>query len=719
MIQIKFLWIRIIGPDGYRDSHSRIMHFRIFFFLFLFILPVVVPLYSQDTLVRKDSIDFYDMSLEQLLNLKTHGVPSHLEELVNTLIAAATKKPLSARESPGIISLITAEDIQRMGARDLIDVLNHVPGIEFGVDVLNVVGVGMRGNWGQEGKVLLMIDGQEMNEVMASTLQFGNHYPVDNIAKIEIIRGPGSAIYGGFAEYGVINIVTKNADMISGGSFGGCFTATVGRMGDTTGRTNIGMSIGKKSGNVSAVLHVWAGSAARSDRDFTDFYGNTFNMAGNSDMKPVSVNAGIFWKDLSIRAIYDRYVMSTRDGYGENLSRAYPDNFYSYYGEVKYTWRISEKLSLTPRVNYIRQIPWNYVSDPLTDTLGEYETYDKIAVRNKINLTVNYKPARKTTVVGGAEFFTDNATDRSESGYFQNGEQAVSYTNYALFGEAVHKHRIVNLILGGRYDNHTQYGSTFSPRVGLTKRITKDFHVKALYSHSFRAPGIDNINYSLNPDEIKPERTKVTELETGYQLTRNMIVTANIFDITTVDPIIYYGISDTEQYYMNLGKTGTRGFEVECKYKEEGGYVTASYAFYSAGAKETVEAYEVAEDNSYLLGFAKHKINALCNFKLSRHLSFTTAVNYRGSRYAYTWIDNDEEPVIEKLNPSAFLNVFFLCENIFKGLNLGFGVFDLFNTGALFIQPYNSFHAPLPGPSREIVVKLSYNVKFPEMNLER
>src|SRR5437762_3210103 len=83
----------------------------------------------------KDTFDYYEMSLEQLIQLKAHGVPSELEELINSLILAASKRPLTARESPGIVSLITQEEIRNSGARDLMDVLRLVPGIDFGMDV--------------------------------------------------------------------------------------------------------------------------------------------------------------------------------------------------------------------------------------------------------------------------------------------------------------------------------------------------------------------------------------------------------------------------------------------------------------------------------------------------------------------------------------------------------------------------------------------------------
>ncbi|MBL7925193.1 MAG: TonB-dependent receptor plug domain-containing protein, partial [Bacteroidia bacterium] len=121
-----------------------------------------------------------------------------LEELMNIKITVASIKELSPRQSPGIVSYITAEDIRNMGARDIMEVLRSVPGFEFGVDVEGVVGLGVRGNWAHEGKVVLFIDGQEMNESLYSTLQFGNHYPIDHIERIEIIRGPGSALHGGF-----------------------------------------------------------------------------------------------------------------------------------------------------------------------------------------------------------------------------------------------------------------------------------------------------------------------------------------------------------------------------------------------------------------------------------------------------------------------------------------------------------------------------------------
>src|SRR5579863_3147897 len=91
-----------------------------------------------------------------------------LDSLLNVDTAVATKVPTNLRETPGVITVITREEIMDSGARDLQDVLVLVPGFSPGVDVEGVVDFGIRGNWGHEGKMLLLVDGQPMNETLFS-----------------------------------------------------------------------------------------------------------------------------------------------------------------------------------------------------------------------------------------------------------------------------------------------------------------------------------------------------------------------------------------------------------------------------------------------------------------------------------------------------------------------------------------------------------------------
>ncbi len=102
-------------------------------------------------------------------------------------------------------------EIERSGARDLIDILNLVPGFRSVSEVHETISLGTRGVYGAEGKIQINIDGIEVNENLFGYILLGNHHPAEMIEQIEIIRGPGSAIYGGTAELGVIKIITRGA----------------------------------------------------------------------------------------------------------------------------------------------------------------------------------------------------------------------------------------------------------------------------------------------------------------------------------------------------------------------------------------------------------------------------------------------------------------------------------------------------------------------------
>ena len=682
------------------------LHFQQFigrlFMACTFILAFNFSGFSQtpDT-TRTDSLDFYDMTLDQLLTLKAHGVPTEMEALINQLISVASKKPLSTRESPSIVTLVTEEEIKNSGARDLIDVLRLVPGMDFGMDVEGVVGIGMRGNWAHEGKVLLLLDGQEMNEIMFATTQFGNHFPVDQIKKIEIIRGPGSAIYGGFAEYGVVNIITRQGEDLQGVSVSG----TYGQMAETFARRNINLSLGQKINDFEYSLSGMFGEGNRSDQDFSDFYGGTYNMAGNSALNPKYGNLGIKYKGLSFRTIADYFTTTVRDGYDLIKSGAYTETFNSIYSELKYVIKVNEKFTITPRINFKQQAPWK--TEAVDSTAAEYH---KIAQRLTGNLTASYQFTRNINFVAGAEVYQDKAQDKADSSYFSNGEQEVKYFNYAFFTQGLVKTWLVNLVLGARYDKHNIYGDAFVPRVGLTKKYNK-FHFKALYSNAFRAPSIENINLMTDAG-IKPEKTQVIELEMGYQLTRKSFFTVNFYDITTNDPIVYfYDDSTFMDTYINGDASGTRGIEAEYRIKQTWGYVNLNYAFYTAAGKDKIEDYEVSEDDKALLGFSNHRLNLNASVKIGKGLFITPTISFYSARWGYTSVDTVDNSILEKFDPTALVNLFIRYQPI-KGLTIGAGVYDMFNQRFAFIQPYNGYHAPLPGPSREFVFKLQYDLQF-------
>jgi outer membrane receptor protein involved in Fe transport len=225
-----------------------------------------------DEMTREEIMNLtYDqllqLPLETLLKI-CNKLGVTMDELLNTKIKVGSSVPLTSRESPSILSVITEEEIRNSGARDIIDVLRMVPGVNFSYDVDGVIGISFRGMWANEGKMLIMVDGQEMNELVYNTIQFGSRFNLNEIKRIEMIRGPGSAMYGGTAELGVINIITKTGSDMNGVKV----NAVYGQMERMRGRTGVDFTAGKKVKDLNFSLAGQYMNGTNSDGYFRSFY---------------------------------------------------------------------------------------------------------------------------------------------------------------------------------------------------------------------------------------------------------------------------------------------------------------------------------------------------------------------------------------------------------------------------------------------------------------
>lgn len=634
-----------------------------------------------------------------------------LEDLLDMSVSVASKVDMTQQESPAIITLVTEQEIKKSGARDLIDVLRLVPGIEFGMDVQGAVGLSMRGNWGHEGKVLLMIDGQEFNELSYSTVLYGNHFPVDNIKRIEIIRGPGSSIYGGYAELGVLNIITKTGEEING-------LETIVNYGHTgeSSRSNIGIITGTKKNDFEFALSGFYSDGNRADREYRDVYGDSYLMKDNSDLTSMMINSQIGYKGLDVRFIYDDYKTKSRDFYDENLSKPYSVDFSTLAGEIKYEWITNSRMIITPKVRFINTNSWRSLEDAAPADEDLYEKWDAMVTRIAPGISFTQNVTEKINLVGGVEYTHDISKIKLDGvdDVYYNGSKKLEFFNAGAYAQSVLKSDLANLTIGLRGDYHSEYGSAFAPRVGVTKVLGK-FHTKLLFSMAYRTPGVENIsnNAWLNPNllpDITPERTNVIEFEGGYKLSENMLLTLNLYNIKIKDVIVYYLAEDGSEGYKNGEVTGTKGLDVEYKWKQNWGYVNANYSFYSTKGINKVADFEVPTNNSALLGTPQHKFNLNSSINIYKGLSVNPSLTLMGKRYAYTTYDeNIDDVVLTEMDGLALFNIFLNYNDLFmKGLNFGVGVYNLLNAEYDFIQPYNGWHAPYPSKGLEMMAKLSY-----------
>jgi iron complex outermembrane recepter protein len=168
-----------------------------------------------------------------------------LEDLMDTKVTSVSKKEQSLSRTASAISVITAEDIRRSGATNIPDLLRMAPGVDVAQIDANTWAISVRGLNGRfSNEVLVMLDGRNVY-----TPTFGGAFwdvldlPLEDIARIEVIRGPGATIWGANAVNGVINIITKKASETRGGMV----VAGGGNLDQGFGTVQYGGSLGKST----------------------------------------------------------------------------------------------------------------------------------------------------------------------------------------------------------------------------------------------------------------------------------------------------------------------------------------------------------------------------------------------------------------------------------------------------------------------------------------
>jgi outer membrane cobalamin receptor len=627
--------------------------------------------------------------LDSLLNVSAFTAESDLQKQLNQSTKVGSGFSLTTRETPGIVSVITREDLENSGARDITDVLRLIPGFDISHDLQFVQGVSLRGNWANEGKVLFLLDGQPMNDLLYQTVSLGNRFLIETIERIEIIRGPGSAVYGGSAEYGVINIITRAASSLNGVAV----FATGGLHASTVGRSNAGVMIAQKNKDLSWDLTAYQGRAIASDGDYQDFYGESevVNLANLASSDPMNINLGVKYKDAYVRAVYDNF---------EVTDPTTEVSYKSYFLEAGYLYKLNDKLTLSPKLQFQKQNPWDYdyYDTPEND-------FDTDAQRVLGQLDANYDLSRRVNLNMGALYFEDKGVDNIE-------EETLRLKNYAFYTQALFKHRLANATLGFRFEKNNRYNGAFVPRMALTKKI-ENLHFKLLYSRAFRSPSIQNVR--LDTTGALPEISDVFEFEMGYQFTPEMLLSVNAFYLSTSDVLIY-GSSETDagfkEWYENYDKSGSRGVELIYSLRKASWYVNATYSFSEALEGNTVDKYIISQTTKQYAGQLAHKFTLQANVYATKKLSVNTSIIGGGKRYAYLSDFTGEGAVSEELPAYALVNLFLNYRNLLPGLNIGAGVYDLLNEKPAIAQAYNGEFAPIPGRSREFVVKLSYQLNF-------
>jgi outer membrane cobalamin receptor len=648
-------------------------------------------------------VQLLELSLEDLIYV-SDKMGISIDDLLEDPTTVSSKTAMGTRETPGIVSILTKTDIENSGAQDLSDLLRTIPGIYFGMDVDGVSGIFMRGNWGHEGKVLFLLDDMELNENMYSVTQIFNHIPASQISRIEVVRGPGSALYGGYAELGVVKITTHqghdlNATQIS--AVGGTFGSGVNRNG-------FGFKTGAKHGNSTYSL---MGSWNRQDAskgDFIDFYNDVYELQdGWLNSRNTFLNLKYSWKQLETQFVYDDFSI-VPTGYEDQN----PNRFRNYLSMARYSIDAGKNIRITPGVFYKSQTPYWF------ENLDEetFWFYKRTAHQFTGSVDMEWNAFPQFQVIAGSGYRYDHAQiseaeQESVGEQFYNDEFSIHHQNIFAYAQANYSSWLGNIFAGSRLENHSVTGVNIAPRLGYT-RVFNKFNLKYLYSHAFRSPSIENVN--INPD-IKIERTLVNELALGYRFNNHYYASVNLYDIVIKDPILYgYDYENDEENYFNDLQTGSNGFEFEMKSMYTRWNAGISYSYYDASRHNKSEVYSVITPSGHMARMMKGVPTHMVHFNASVRILRDTWLSPKFSWYSAQYGFINSAQVQEKADPYLLADINLMMRNLFvRHLNVGISLRNIFNQSYGYIQPIGIAgyaEKPMPGRPLEALLNVSYRI---------
>ncbi|MBT1708755.1 TonB-dependent receptor [Fulvivirgaceae bacterium PWU5] len=463
------------------------------------------------------------LKLDKLLNLS-------FEDLMNVTVVTPTRNSQKQEQAPATVLVITKDLIELRGYRNLAEVLNDLPDflVKDKSDPQFYNPVGVRGISRQDYFTIL-IDGVRISSPTNEPLPILENYPIYLAKQIEVVYGPGSALYGADAMGGVINIITRKAGKENE------LTATA--IGGTQGYSNTSLVLNRnlKNGLKFCIAGLYSYDA---QPDFSKSYPDHFRMSShetgvfNTALGPMTPRAGTVDPEFAapVKA-YNVYSSIEKGGFSMMLLHHYvavptsttlsPDDAV-FNRNVFYGHGVT-----TASANYTTET--GNVKSVSTLTASFYEVNPKSNFRNlyggmehgykystgsmqKIEQQLIYTFSEKIGLTGGATYEIFQSlpktpelqypVSRSEarSGVLLNsvydGNPGIEakffplvYTNVGSYVQLQYNPvKKISFTLGGRYDYNSRFGATVNPRIGSVFQPFQKTTIKVLYGTAYLAP---------------------------------------------------------------------------------------------------------------------------------------------------------------------------------------------------------------------------------------
>lgn len=554
---------------------------------------------------------------------------------LNRVIVTATKYPRKQSETGKVVTVITRSQLERSSGKTLGEVLNSVVGTTI-IGANNNPGtnqtVSIRGS--SAGNVLILVDGVPANDPSTITNYFDlNFFAIDQVERIEILKGGQSTLYGSDAVAGVINIITRKNNKKAFGA-------------------NTGL----------------AGGSYQTFKEYTGFYGNTKKIGWSAQYTHLASDGFSAAYDSTGKKNFDKdgfnqHAVNT--GLNFKLSRKVQARFfgnYSYYRtdldaaaytdekdfDVKndniqtglglvYT-HLKGALQFNYVFNYVNRDYWDdsiFKSSPYVD----YSKSQYIGRTHFVELFSNWALDNVDLLTG-----VDYRLNNTNQDYFSSGPFGpfappvlrAKMSQFSPYASVIFKNgEGLNIELGGRWNLHSEYGSNFSYTINPSYTINGRVKVFANLYSSFKTPTLYQLFdlFAGNPG-LKPEKAMVAEAGLAYN-TLQIWLRAVGFYRKTKNSIQYIIIDPTsfQSQYRNVSSQENYGLEFEAGYKPGKWDLSANYTYSDGKTRSPYDGtgFPLSKDTSYynLYRIPKNSFNlsvgcyAMKDFFVSCHFRYT------------------------------------------------------------------------------------------------
>jgi outer membrane receptor protein involved in Fe transport len=480
-----------------------------------------------------------------------------LESLLNLKVTTASKVTEKLSQAPGVISVVTKDELRRFGGITLREVLERVTGLSGTSTYFTDRSlVAVRGNQTRidGGHILILINGRPTREILQGGIvsDLMESFPLSALERIEVIRGPGSVLYGSNAFSGVINLITQKAS------------------GQRLTLTGFGGEKGARGGAAQAMftrgdLEVFAAGQFRQKPDWGIPYRYRNPATGAVAAQNVNIQdhgpgayLGVNYKGLSFMSSLTEWKSSyfVRGTVGENQwRRGFADLGYTL--KPRDNWDMGFNLTYTR--NTLRASAFPAIRRDSTDVVGEWTNSVELGSKDRVTFGTLFNH-----IQGRELYYLANPNLTISRGSRPGGALYAQWDHQLLSS--------VKLIGGLQAIKFGDIDLSVVPRGGVVWNPSEHLYVKGLYSEAFRAPSINETRLD-HPTGLKgnrslrPEKVGTLDIGIGYQ-SENVQAGVNYFRSRLADTIgvVLVDPSVSLRRYSNLGAANFQGVEMEGKY---------------------------------------------------------------------------------------------------------------------------------------------------------